>query len=663
MKIKHFIIGMIPLLIVWVPVIAKGNTIFADTLRKGTFILHKFQQPIGKEHYSVIAFGDSLQLNSDFKFNDRGRDVPLHTTLVSHKTGTPNYFVSKGKTSRFSTVDSEVRIINKDSASIRVDAKTELVKIAPQYFMINGYSPVAIQMQLVKYWKEKGKPSVLQIYPTGKLNIKFSGLDTAYINGSQLILERYFVGGLIWGNEMIWTDQVGHLIALFTNDAEGDKFEAIDEPYVSLLPSLIAKAAHYGILNFQLANENSSRSIALLNGTIVDVNSGNLIHKSVILIKDGIIQKIGKAEELRIPPNTQTIDVSGKTILPGLWDMHAHFQQVEWGPAYLAAGVTTIRDCGNEFDFINSVKNVIDNNNGIGPRIIKAGIIDSDGLMAIGIIHANSEEEARGAVHKYKDAGYEQIKLYSSVKPELIKIIADEAHKLGLTVTGHVPQNISAVEAIKRGQDQINHLQFVYRALVANKRGKLDTADSTAKNVLRLLVEKKVVIDPTLGVYEWDMRPTSQPLDAFEPGVNNITENLKVIFRNFGLPIDEAEKAKTYFENLKEVLLAVHRAGIPIVAGTDMLIPGYSIFRELELYNQAGLTPLEAIQTATIVPASVMKKDMELGSITEGKKADLIILEANPLENISNIRKIKTVIKNGKIYDPKALRVLVDFKP
>jgi imidazolonepropionase-like amidohydrolase len=663
MKIKHFIIGMIPLLIVWVPVIAKGKTIFADTLRKGTFILHKFQQPIGKEHYSVIVFGDSLQLNSDFKFNDRGRDVPLHTTLVSHKTGTPNYFVSKGKTSRFSTVDSEVRIINKDSASIRVDAKTELVKIAPQYFMINGYSPVAIQMQLVKYWKEKGKPSVLQIYPTGKLNIKFSGLDTAYINGSQLILERYFVGGLIWGNEMIWTDQVGHLIALFTNDAEGDKFEAIDEPYVSLLPSLIAKAAHYGILNFQLANENSSRSIALLNGTIVDVNSGNLIHKSVILIKDGIIQKIGKAEELRIPPNTQTIDVSGKTILPGLWDMHAHFQQVEWGPAYLAAGVTTIRDCGNEFDFINSVKNVIDNNNGIGPRIIKAGIIDSDGPMAIGIIHANSEEEARGAVHKYKDAGYEQIKLYSSVKPELIKIIADEAHKLGLTVTGHVPQNISAVEAIKRGQDQINHLQFVYRALVANKRGKLDTADSTAKNVLRLLVEKKVVIDPTLGVYEWDMRPTSQPLDAFEPGVNNITENLKVIFRNFGLPIDEAEKAKTYFENLKEVLLAVHRAGIPIVAGTDMLIPGYSIFRELELYNQAGLTPLEAIQTATIVPASVMKKDMELGSITEGKKADLIILEANPLENISNIRKIKTVIKNGKIYDPKALRVLVDFKP
>jgi imidazolonepropionase-like amidohydrolase len=663
MKIKHVIIGMLPLLIVWVPVIAKGNTMFDDTLRKGIFILHKFQQPIGKEHYSVIAFGDSIQLNSDFKFNDRGRDVPLHTTLVSHKAGTPNYFVSKGKTSRFSTVDSEVRIINKDSASVRVDAKTELVKIAPQYFMINGYSPVAIQMQLVKYWKENGKPSVLQIYPTGKLSIKFSGLDTAFMNGSRLIMERYFIGGLIWGNEMIWTDQVGHLIALFTNDAEGDKFEAIDEPYVSLLPSLIAKAAHYGILNFQLANKNSSRSIALLNGTIVDVNSGNLIHNSVILIKDGIIQKIGKAGELSIQPSTQTIDVSGKTILPGLWDMHAHFQQVEWGPAYLAAGVTTIRDCGNEFDFVNSVKNVIDNNNGIGPRIIKAGIIDSDGPMAIGIIHVNNEEEARVAVHKYKDAGYEQIKLYSSVKPELIKVIADEAHKLGLTVTGHVPQNISAVEAIKRGQDQINHIQFVYRALLASKRGKLDVSDSTAKSVLRLLVEKKVVIDPTLGVYEWDLRPTSQPLHAFEPGVNNITENLKVIFRNFGLPKDEAEKAKTYFENLKEVLLVVHRAGIPIVAGTDMLIPGYSIFRELELYNQAGLTPLEAIQTATIVPASVMKKDMELGSITEGKKADLIILEANPLENISNIRKIKTVIKNGKIYDPKALRVLVDFKP
>ncbi len=657
------IINIVALTIVLVPTISRGQSNALDTLSKGKFILHKFQQPIGKETYSIISYGDSLKLKSDFKFNDRGQDVPLQTTLITNKTGIPLYFITKGKTSRYSDVDSEVRIVNSDYVSIRVGTETNQVKIAKQYFIINGYSPVAIQMQLIKYWKEKGKPDFITTYPAGSVKIKFSGYDTVNKDNLKEILERYFVAGLIWGNEIIWTDQTGKLVALFTNDAEGDKFEAIDESYIKLLPSFISMAANYGMANFQLQKKVNNPVIALTNGNIVDVNNGNVLRNGIILIKDGIIQKVGQQGKIKIPKNTLIIDVSGKTILPGLWDMHAHFQQVEWGPAYLAAGVTTVRDCGNEFDFINSVKDAIDNNKGVGPRIIKAGIIDGDSPYVLGIIRANNSDEARAVVKKYKEAGYEQIKLYSSVKPEMIKAVADEAHKLGLSVTGHVPRSVSLTEAVKLGQNQINHIQYIYRAMLVKGQNKVVVTDSTAQSVLQFLKDNNVVVDPTLGIYEWSMRSLDHPLDTFEPGVNSITEDLKVIFRTFGLPKEKAEEAKPSFEAFKEIVLAMHRKGIPIVAGTDMMIPGYSLYREIELYHHAGLTPLEAIQTATIVPARVMKKDLELGTIDEGKKADLIILEGNPLDNISNIRKVTIVIKDGKIYDPKELRIMIDFKP
>jgi imidazolonepropionase-like amidohydrolase len=178
-----------------------------------------------------------------------------------------------------------------------------------------------------------------------------------------------------------------------------------------------------------------------------------------------------------------------------------------------------------------------------------------------------------------------------------------------------------------------------------------------------VLKEKNIVVDPTLAVYEWILRPLDQPLDAFEPGVNHMTEDLKEIFRNLGMPPEDAAKNKSLLENGKAIVLAMHRAGIPIVAGTDMIIPGYSLYRELELYNEAGLTPLEALQTATITPARIMNRDTQTGTITPGKNADLIITDANPLTKISNIRTITLVIKNGKIYDPSTLHQMIDFKP
>ncbi len=283
----------------------------------------------------------------------------------------------------------------------------------------------------------------------------------------------------------------------------------------------------------------------------------------------------------------------------------AHFQQVEWGPAYLAAGVTTVRDCGNEFDFINSVKNAIDNYAGVGPRILRAGIIDGDGQFALGIVHANTAGEAKSIVKKYKDAGYDQIKIYSSVKPDMIKAIAEEAHAVGLSVTGHIPQGVGLLDAIKAGQDQVNHFTFVYQAMRKDKtQQKIVMTDSLPQKVLAVLKEKKTVVDPTLGIYEWITRPLNQPVDAFEPGVNYVTEDLKEIFRNTGLPAEAAAKRKYLLETGKEIVLAMHRAGIVIVAGTDMMVPGFSLFRNWNYTTMQDFLPWRLYkQQPSLLPA------------------------------------------------------------
>lgn len=624
--------------------------------------MHKFQQPIGKETFSILRRGGLSELHSDFKFNDRGSNVQLQTILALDKAGAPVEFKIKGKTSRSSRIDAEVQVID-DAVAIRMNEDVKKQRIKGPYFTISGYAPISVQMQLLKYWKLKDEPDSLQVYPTGKVAIKRQGVDTVALDNKKQILERYIIDGLIWGKEVLWTEQSGNLVAVFTNDAEGDKFEAIQENYVKLLPSLIRKAARYSMLEMAANTPAaSSRIVALRGGDIIDVVAGKKIPNTTILIKNGIIWKYGAATNIRIPKGAQVIDIAGKTVLPGLWDMHAHFQQVEWGPAYLAAGITTVRDCGNEFDFITTVQQAIDQNRGIGPNILKAGIIDGDGPMALGIIRATTKEEARDAVRKYKENGFEQIKVYSSLKPEVLQAVSEEAHRLGLSVTGHIPEGISLEVALESGLDQINHFHFLLPAMLADpKQAKVNINSPAARETLKLLKEKGVVVDPTLAIFEWITRPLDQPLDAFEPGINHVTEDFKAIYRNTGLPAEQAMESKSLLENGKEVVLAMHRMGIPIVAGTDMLVPGYSLYRELELYNEAGLSPMEAIRTATIVPATVMKMDKETGSINKGKRADLIILDGDPLEAMRNIRKVSIVIKRGIIYDPSKLRKLIGF--
>ncbi|MGH2566541.1 MAG: amidohydrolase family protein, partial [Ginsengibacter sp.] len=266
-------------------------------------------------------------------------------------------------------------------------------------------------------------------------------------------------------------------------------------------------------------------------------------------------------------------------------------------------------------------------------------------------------------VDRYKNNGFVQIKIYSSVKPAVVKAICTEAHRLGLSVTGHIPNGMTLQQGVDSGMDQVNHVQYVYSIMKRDKQTRaVDFSDSISIAALNFIKDHNVVIDPTLGVFELAFRSLKDSITNIEPAFASIPQPLQALFINTGESPEIAEKLKILTTDFLEIVKRMHDKGITIVAGTDMGFPGYSLDRELELYVKAGLTPMEAIQSATIVPAKVMGIEKLYGSVEPGKKADIIIVDGDPLENIRNIRNVKTVIKDGDIYDPVTLHHLVGFK-
>lgn len=643
--------------------ILTANSFAQNMADSGSFFLHKFAQNIGRETYTIRKQGNQLVYDISFKFTDRGQPVPLDAQLVTTDLHEPLSLFIKGSTSRFSTIHDSIFIKN-NQATIWMDSVVHTEALKPLSFPVAGYSPGTVQMVLLKYWKQHGRPQRITMLPRGEVIIKQDGTETLNFNGKPLLLDRFIISGLIWGNEIVWTDKAGNLICLITNDAEGDKLEMMSTAYETLLPQLISRAATFSMKLFSSSmkmNRAKVKTIAIVGGNVIDVEAGQHINNATIIIENGIISKLGSAAAVKIPAGATIIRAEGKTILPGLWDMHAHFQQAEWGPAYLAAGVTTVRDCGNEYDYINAIKSAIDAGRGVGPLILKAGIVDGPGDMGLGIVRATTAAEAVKVVNMYKNNGYVQIKIYSSVKPGIVKVICDEAHRLGLTVTGHIPKDMSTKAGIDSGMDMINHMQYVYAMMKRNKDGSPDLEDSLSRASLDYLLQKHTVIDGTMGVFEMIFRPLDEDIHIMEPNYEKLPVPLQQLFTSMGMPAEQSNKLKPRYQGMLNLVKVLHDKGITVVAGTDMGFPGYSLPRELELYVQSGLTPLQAIQTATITPAKVMGMDKTNGSIKAGKQANLLILDADPLTEIRNVRKVFTVIKDGQQYDPKVLHKMVGF--
>ncbi|HWK89114.1 MAG TPA: amidohydrolase family protein, partial [Longimicrobium sp.] len=310
---------------------------------------------------------------------------------------------------------------------------------------------------------------------------------------------------------------------------------------------------------------------------------------------------------------------------------------------------------------------------GLGPRIILSGFVDGPGPFSSPVgSRAATEAEARAAVAWYADHGYEHIKMYSSLDPRLVPVIADEAHRRGMRVSGHVPEGMRAQDVVRAGYDELQHvnmlvLNFLPDSLDTRTPQRfvgpgqqavaLDLSSAAVRGFVALLKERGTVVDPTLATFEGmfigregEMSPT------YAAVADRMPPNVRRGFLTGGLPVPEGmdQRYRDSYRRMMELVKLLYDAGVTIVPGTDAMA-GFALHRELELYADAGIPAPDVLRLATLGAARVARRADRLGSITPGKLADVILVDGDPARRISDIRRVELVIKDGVIYRPNEL--------
>ena len=621
-----------------------------------TFRLFFLGHEIGRETDTRSA--DGRHLEAAFHFDDRGTAIDLTGALDLNEIGAPLHLTVKGRNYRLFTSDSDVAI-GTYRAHVR-DLKTErdIALGDKPFFPIDNYAPIGVQEALIHYWLAHGRPAEINAAPSGPVRIVSRGgggggggsgtSGGGVVQFKSLAYERLAIDGVVWGTETAWIDNVdGSLIAL-TTWAGALPFQAVREGQQGWLPQFMAQAVGDRIDDLErltTATAVTQRdAFALVGARVIAGTNAPALENATVVVRAGRISAVGPTASTTVPRGMPIVDARGKTVIPGLWDMHAHASQVDWAPAYLASGVTTIRDMGGEEGFLVAIRDAIRSGKALGPRYLLAGLVDGPGPRAFGAVTAATPDEGRAVVRRYHDEGFEQIKIYSLVAPDVVSAIVTEAHALNMTVTGHVPNGMTAQSVVEAGFDSIAHMQL---------RG--NSGSGASKQQIAFFKAHHTVMDPTESWNELSGHPASIPLGDLLPGVERLPVPLARMFASMSWGAGDADAYRAGLRATVALLKDAVEAGVLVVAGTDKGVPGFSLPREIELYVEGGMTPPQAIQTATIMPARAMKLDKELGTIEVGKRADLLVLDGNPLERISAIRSARWVVSNGRLYDCDAL--------
>jgi len=470
---------------------------------------------------------------------------------------------------------------------------------------------------------------------------------------------------------------------------------------VRALPFLIVMA----LLFAPAKQATGQRPLAFTHVTVIDATGAPPSPDMTLVIVGDRIADLGKSEEIALPQNAQIIDASGKFLIPGLWDMHVHTlsrERVErFFPVFVANGILGVRDMGSPFEELEQIKQwkeEIAQGIRLGPRIVAAGpLVDGPKPMFPDLsITAANVDEGRRAVDTLKQRGADFVKVYSGLAREAYFAIADEANHQGIPFAGHVPDSVNAGEASDAGQKSIEHLSgislacsisetelrdellkaraasdpaLVYRALrlIQTKRRATYSAEK-AEALFARFVRNETWQVPTLTVAraiasldEKELKNIRRCQSMFP--VASETSRLKIIPSVKDLIAGDFAYANEDTQQAFKLVAAMRRAGVKFMAGTDapglLAYPGISLHEELALLVSAGFTPMEALQAATINPARYLSLQDSLGTVEKGKIADLVFLEANPLEDIDNTRRISAVVVRGILIDRSDLQKIL----
>ncbi len=433
-------------------------------------------------------------------------------------------------------------------------------------------------------------------------------------------------------------------------------------------------------------------SILITDVTVVDVKTGELESGRNVEIRAGRIARITAAKSHPQDKNTVRLDGKGKFLIPGLWDMHVHMAFGDWFPQekeitlplFIANGITGVRDMGGELAMLQQWRKEIEAGTLVGPRMIISGpMLDGPKPRFPSSIAISTPEEGRRAVDDLKRQGADFIKLQSLIPRDAVFAIADEARKQNIVFVGHVPDAIRASEASNAGQKSFEHLIGIFEGsspledqfLKGPKTETqfLSTYDpERAARLFALLAKNQTWQCPTL-VWERGGNLLDERLPGFaaDPHAKLVPASWKdgtwkaftdAIVHDYAT--DDLATRKHFVEKELEVVNAMHKLGIPFLAGTDTppgvyVFPGFSLHEELQRFVAAGFTPLEALKTATLNPAKFLGMEDRLGTVEQGKVADLVLLDADPLDDIRNTQKIAAVVANGRYFSRSDLDKLV----
>lgn len=415
----------------------------------------------------------------------------------------------------------------------------------------------------------------------------------------------------------------------------------------------------------QVAHEpgTNDRAIAFQDVSVIPMDTERILPHQTVLVRDGKIVGLGPTRSVQLPPDALVIDGRNKFLIPGMTDMHTHVDKKDMLPLFLAAGVTTVLNMGLASpEFVTAIRDDLRRGSIVGPRVFAAFMIDGPGDPGPEYV-ALCEQDARAAVDRAKLVGYEFIKVYERLQPDIYAAVLDEAKKQRLAVVGHIATAVGLEKSLAQGQVMIAHAEEYYKSYLQNKPD-----NARIPEAVDLTRRAGAYVTPNLSFFAFLTKVVSDPqvLDErmAEPDMEFLPPDIRWNWLA-SRPAKPSDRFVPELATLRKLTLALSQGGVPLLAGTDSpadLIPGTSMDDELDQLVAAGLTPFQALSAATSTPGKFMRQFVpeseEFGTIIPGQSADLILLGANPLVDVQNMRQPFGVMVRGRWFESHELVAL-----
>ena len=615
-------------------------------------------------YIKVDRSGEDVAIDYDFKNNGRG--PTLKESISFDDYGIPVAWSISGTTTFGAQADESFSLEAGSASWIDATGKGAATISTPSLYVSQFGSPYSafIYARALLNAPDLSLPAL----PGGALSLaEMEQLTVAGENGEEAIT-TYALSGANLNPSYFILDDEERFFAFIT-----PRFIAIREGFEGEQERLRGLSAKYAAERYEEIQakvaHNYDAPIRIRNVRIFEPETLSMSDAVSVVVADGRIQSI---DSLTIATGADEVEIDGAggSLVAGLYDMHGHMSD-NAALLNVTAGVTSVRDMGNDTAVLSSLIEKIDDGTLAGPRITRSGFIEGKSPYSSnnGIL-VESEEEAIAAVREYSDQGFYQIKLYNSMNGDWASAIIAEADRLGMPVMGHVPAFSNANAMIRAGFDEMTHINQVMLGwvleegedtrtllrLTALKRlPDLDLQSAPVQETLDLMVANNVGIDPTLAIHEFLMLSRNGEtrigvLDYIDHMPANVQRNAKVALANIETPEEDVAYRGAY-EKIVETLRMMKDRGIFIVAGTD-LGGALELHRELELYQDLGFTGPEVLKRATYDVAEYMGQDDELGSIEVGKLADFFVVPGDPVEDLKAIKTISLVSRGGVFYYP-----------